>query len=76
MANEQITIIKSELSKIIGDIGGFIVEKQVKVLGHTEDDFPDEKLGELIDKVVDIGVYDKKLSNGIRSKLRQKVGLV
>ena len=75
MSKESIGILKSELSKIIGDIGGFIVEKQVGVMGYTDDDFPTDKLGELVDRVVDIGVYDKKMASGIRSKLRARLGL-
>lgn len=75
MGDESIDIIKSELEKVIGPIGRFIVEKQIAVLEQSEDGFPKEMLPELIDRVVDIGVYDRQMSKTIRIKLRQKVGL-
>ena len=75
MTREQIETIKSEISKVIGPIGKFMVEKQVSVMGHTEDDFPDEKIPELIDRVVNIGVYDTKMSKSIKQKIREETGI-
>jgi len=72
---EKIEIIKSEIIKVIGPIGKFMVEKQVDVLGHTEDDLPEELLPILIDKVVDIGVYDIQMSKSLKHSLREKIGL-
>ena len=54
MTLDQIQTIKMEMAKIIGPIGKFIVEKQVKVMGYTENDLPANKIPELIDKVIDI----------------------
>jgi hypothetical protein len=75
MTNENIEIIKDEIEKLIGPIGKFIVEKQIRVMGFTEEDFPRERLPELIDHVIDMGVYDKQMSKTIRTKIREKVGL-
>ena len=75
MTKENIELIKSELEKVIGPIGRFIVDKQLQVMKQNEDSFPPELLGELIDRVVDIGVYDRQMSKSIKIKLRQKVGL-
>ena len=75
MTREQIETIKSEISKIIGPIGKFMVEKQIKVMGHTEMDLPPEKVPELIDKVVDIGVYDSKMARNLKQKLKEKTGV-
>lgn len=72
---EKIEIIKSEITKVIGPIGKFMVEKQVTVLGYTEEDLPEDMLPVLIDKVVDIGVYDQRMSKTIKNSLREKVGL-
>ena len=74
MNGEQIEIIKSEISKVIGPIGKFMVEKQIKVMGHTEDDFPDERIPELIERVIDIGVYDSKMAKNLKQVLREKTG--
>jgi hypothetical protein len=75
MTREQIETIKSEISKIIGPIGRYMVEKQVSVMGHTEDDFPDEKIPELIDRVTDIGVYDTKMAKSIKQRIRETAGV-
>ena len=75
MTREHIEMIKSEISKVIGPIGKFMVEKQVSVMGHTEDDFPEEELPELIDRVVDIGVYDSKMARSIKQKIKAMTGV-
>jgi len=75
MTREHIEIIKSEISKVIGPIGKFMVEKQVLVMGHTEDDFPEEELPDLINRVVDIGVYDSKMAKSIKQKIRSMTGM-
>lgn len=73
MASDQVETLKNELTKLIGPIGKFIVEKQIKAMGYEERDFPQDKMPELIDRVVDIGVYDKQMSKNIKQRLRSAV---
>jgi hypothetical protein len=72
MSREHIETIKSEISKIIGPIGKFMVEKQIKVMGYTEEEFPEEKIPDLIEKVIEIGVYDSQMAKNLKQKLREK----
>jgi hypothetical protein len=44
-------------------------------MGFTEENFPDDQLPELIDHVIDMGVYDTQMSKTIRTKIRELVGL-
>lgn len=75
-SKQKVGFIKNELIKLIGPIGKFIVEKQIKNMGYTEENLPDEKINELIDTVVEIGIYDSNLSKSIKSKLRDLVAKV
>jgi hypothetical protein len=74
MASDKVETLKSEITKIIGPIGKFIIEKQIKAMGYEEDSFPQDKMPELIDRVVDIGVYDKQMSKSIKQRLREATG--
>lgn len=76
MASDQVETLKYELTKLIGPIGKFIVEKQIKAMGFEESDFPQDKMPELIDRVVDIGVYDRQMSKSIKQRLRIALGVL
>jgi len=70
MASDQIETIKFEITKVIGPIGRFIVEKQIKAMGFDEENFPMDMAPELIDRVIDIGVYDKQMSKNLKQRMR------
>ena len=74
MSGSHVETLKAELTKLIGPIGKFIIEKQIKAMGYEEADFPKEKMPELIDRVVDIGVYDKQMSKNVKTRLREATG--
>lgn len=73
MASDQVETLKNELTKIIGPIGKFIIEKQITAMGYEENGFPQDRMPELIDRVVDIGVYDKQMSKNIKQRLKSAV---
>ncbi|MCX8174319.1 MAG: hypothetical protein N3F63_06925 [Thermoplasmata archaeon] len=54
-----------------GPIADFVIKKQIRDLGYTADNFPQEKLHILIDRVVDNAIYDKEKKELVRSKLRR-----
>ncbi len=75
-SKQKVGFIKNELIKLIGPIGKFIVEKQIKNMGYTDENIPDEKINELIDTVVEMGIYDANVSKTIKTKLHNLVDKV
>ncbi len=75
MASRKIEIIQEELKKVIGPIGKFIVEKQISKMGEDKDNFPDAKLPDLVERVVDIGVFDKRIQGSVIERINNSLML-
>ena len=75
MVSRKIEIIQEELKKVIGPIGKFVVEKQINKMGEDKDNFPDDKLSDLVERVVDIGVFDKRIQGSVKERIRTSLML-
>lgn len=75
MVSRKIEIIQEELKKVIGPIGKFVVEKQINKMGEDMDNFPDAKLSDLVERVVDIGVFDKRIQGSVKERIRTSLML-
>jgi hypothetical protein len=71
---ETIEKIRATLADAAGPIASFVVKKQIKDMGYTEDDFPSEKLPELINRVVENAIYNPEMKEDVRRKLRKVIG--
>jgi hypothetical protein len=68
-------LIQDELKKAIGPIGSFIVEKQIKDMNESKDNFPEDKLPVLIERSVENGVFDPSQRRNIALKMRKNLNL-
>ncbi len=75
MTARKIEIIQEELKKVIGPIGKFVVEKQITKMDEDKDNFPDDKLSDLIENVVDIGVFDKRIQSTVKERIRSSLNM-
>ena len=75
MTRSKVEVIQDELKKAVGPIGSFIVEKQIKDMNETKDDFPDDKIPILIEKSVENGVFDPNQRKGIAIKMRKNLSV-
>lgn len=73
MTKSKVEMIQEELKRAVGPIGTFIVEKQIKDMEETKDDFPEDKLETLIEKSVENGVFDPNQRRGIAVKMRRYI---
>jgi len=75
MTSQKVEVIQEELKKVIGPIGKFVVEKQINVMNEDKDNFPDDKIGELIERSVDIGVFDQRIQKSVKERIRTTLNL-
>lgn len=75
MASQKVEVIQDELKKVIGPIGKFVVEKQINKLNEDKDNFPDDKIEELIERSVDIGVFDKRIQKSVKERIKTSLGI-
>jgi DNA-binding transcriptional regulator YhcF (GntR family) len=75
MTGRKIEVIQEELKKVIGPIGKFVVEKQITKMDEDKDNFPDDKLPDLIEKVVDIGVFDKRIQSSVKERIKNSLNI-
>lgn len=68
---EFIEKMRSILVDAAGPIADFIIKKQIKDMGYTIENFPLEKLSDLIDRVVENAIYDVERRREIRNRLRK-----
>ena len=73
MTSQKVELIQDELKKYIGPIGKFVVEKQINNMEEDKDNFPDDKIEELIERSVDIGVFDKRIQKTVKERIRTSV---
>jgi hypothetical protein len=73
MTSQKVEQIQDELRKVIGPIGKFVVEKQINNMQEDKDNFPDDKIEELIERSVDIGVFDTHIHKAVKERIRSSV---
>jgi hypothetical protein len=73
MTSQKVEQIQNELKKVIGPIGKFVVEKQINNMQEDIDNFPDEKIEELIERSVDIGVFDNTIQKSVKERIRSTI---
>jgi len=69
---DKIAHIEETVVDAAGFFASFVIKKQLLEMGETREHFPDEKLGQFIDAVVDNAVYDLKIKRDIKKKLKSK----
>ncbi len=66
-----------ELEKLVieyaGPMGKFVVSTQIKTMGEAREKFPEKKLGELIDKVIEAAIYDPGSRKNARKTIRKRL---
>lgn len=69
---DKIAQIEETVVDAAGFFASFVIKKQLVEMGETRESFPDAKLGQFIDAVVDNAVYDLKIKRDIKKKLKSK----
>ena len=70
----KVELIQDELKKAVGPIGSFIVEKQIKDMNESKDNFPDDKLPILIERSVENGIFDPESGRRFREQVLARGG--
>ena len=73
MNQDKFAKLEWELVYLAGPLVKFVINQQIKNMGFTREDFPEDRFGELIDKVVDNGIYDNSAKAGIKKQLKKKL---
>lgn len=73
MAEHLIRQLEREMMYLAGPLAPFLIKKQMKNMGFEMDDFPEEKMAELIDKVVEHGIYDDSIKPKTKKTLKKKI---
>jgi len=70
---DKVRLLEREMILLSGPLAGFVIRKQIKDMGLDPGNFPDERLVELINKVVENAVYDKSAHKTTINKLRKRL---
>jgi hypothetical protein len=73
MAEHLIKQLEREMIPLAGPLAPFLIKKQMKDMGFQSDDFPPDKMAELIDKVVEHGIYDESIKPKTKKALKKKI---
>jgi len=73
MGLHMIRQLEREMMMLAGPLAPFVVKKQIKDMGFQKETFPADRMGELIDKVVDHGIYDESVKPKTKKALRKKI---
>lgn len=65
----KIDDLREAMKPHFGPISPFLLKKQIAVMGESADCFPNSRLKELIDKVIEAGIYDESKKRAVRSAL-------
>ena len=73
MKPEIYSALEEELIELAGPLGKFVLKKHLKEMGSTPDDYPEEKMKELIKAIVPKAVFDESLHRTAVKALTQKM---
>ena len=71
--DRQLKKLEWEMVSLAGPLAPFVIKKQIKDMGLKMETFPEDKLSELIDRVVDSGVYDDSIKPRTKKALKKKI---
>ncbi len=70
---KEIDVLERELVDLAGPLAVFVIKKQIKDMGLRRDDFPRERLGELIERSVKNAIFDPEKQKKVVRSLRKKL---
>ena len=70
---DKVRLLEREMIMLSGPLAGFVIRKQIKDMGLDAEGFPEERMGELIDKVVDNGIYDASIKPKTKKMLKKRL---
>ena len=73
MGLHMIRQLEREMMNLAGPLAPFVVKKQIKDMGYEKENFPADKMAELIDKVVEHGIYDESIKPRTKKNLKKKI---
>ncbi len=73
MTGNVLLLLEEELIDKAGPLGKFVLQKQIKNMGYTPQDFPESKLLPLITEVVKKAFFNQELWPQMVSELKRKV---
>ena len=73
MSRNKVEMIQEELKKVVGPIGAFIVEKQIKDMKESKDNFPEDKIPVLIERSVESGVFDPSQRKTVMMRMKKNI---
>ncbi len=69
----EVDIIEEAVTDVAGSISRFVVEKQIDMMGEKREEFPPERLNELIESVLDATIFDGDVRRRVRRNIRKRI---
>ena len=73
MSEQMIRQLEREMIFLAGPLAPFVVKKQIKSMGFERETFPEDRMAELINKVVEHGIYDDSIKASTKKTLRKRI---
>ena len=70
---KEIDILERELVELAGPLAKFVIKKQIRDMGLQRENFPKDRLGELIERSVKNAIFDPKKQREVSRNLRKKL---
>ena len=70
---DNIEILERELTELAGPLAVFVIKKQIKDMGLVRDRFPEERLGELIERSVKNAIFEPSKQKDVIRNLKRKL---
>ncbi len=69
--SDRIDILEKELVDLAGPLAVFVIKKQIKDMGLRRENFPEERMGELIERSVKNAIFDPKKQKNVERNLKK-----
>ena len=70
---DRIDALERELVELAGPLAIFVIKKQIKDMGFARMNFPEEKMGELIERSVKNAIFEPSKQREVIRDLRKKL---
>ncbi len=68
-----IDLLEKELIELAGPLAGFVIKKQIKDMGLRRENFPEDRLTELMERSVKNAIFEPSKQKEVIRKLRKKL---
>ncbi len=70
---KEIDVLERELVELAGPLAKFVIKKQIRDMGLQRENFPKDRLGELIERSVKNAIFDPKKQREVSRALKKRI---